>query len=81
MIMLVSLNSNTTGVTSGADTSNPSGAPEFTPGFYFSWLRVAPSLVFCVVFCISLFVLLCVFFWPLRCLSFDLLFLNNPLVS
>jgi len=24
---------NTTGVTSGAETARPSGAPEFTPGF------------------------------------------------
>ena len=25
--------SNTTGITSGAETDYPSGAPEFTPGF------------------------------------------------
>ena len=35
----------------------------------FSRVRVARSLVFCVVFCRSLFVLLSVFFWPLCCLS------------
>jgi hypothetical protein len=36
----------------------------------FSGVRVAQSLVFCVVFCRSLFVLLCFFFWSLYCLSF-----------
>jgi len=41
--------SNTTGVTSGAGTAYLSGAPEFTPGF--SGVRVAQSLVFCVVYC------------------------------
>ena len=59
---------NTTGVTSGARTAYPSEAPEFTPGF--SGVRVARSLVFCVVFCRSLFVLLSFFFWPLCFLSF-----------
>jgi len=35
----------------------------------FSWVRVAHSLVFCVMFCRSLFVLLFfLFFWPLYCL-------------
>jgi hypothetical protein len=38
----------------------------------FSGVRVDWSLVFCVVFCRSLFVLLSFFFWPLCCLSFDL---------
>jgi hypothetical protein len=37
-----------TGVTSGAGTVYPHGAPEFTP--LFSGLCVALSLVFCVVF-------------------------------
>ena len=32
-MMFVLLNSNMTGVTSGAGTANPSGAPEFTVGF------------------------------------------------
>ena len=35
----------------------------------FRGIRVARSLVFCVMFCKSLFVL---FFWPLCCLSIDL---------
>ena len=35
----------------------PSGAPDFTPGFQWAPLRVALSLVFCVMFWISLFVL------------------------
>jgi hypothetical protein len=32
-MMFVLFNSNMTGVTSGAGTANPSGAPEFTVGF------------------------------------------------
>jgi len=45
----------------------------------FSGIPVARSLVFCVVFCISLFVL---FLWPLYCVSFlDLCLLITPLVS
>ena len=36
------------GATSGAGTANPSGAPEFTPGF--SGVRVARSLVLYVCF-------------------------------
>jgi len=35
-----------------------------------SVVRVARSLVFCVVFCRSLFVLWSLFFWSLCCLSF-----------
>ena len=46
-----------------------------------SGVRVARSVVFCVVFCRSLFVLLSFFFWPLCCLSFDLQILITPLVS
>jgi hypothetical protein len=34
--------------------------------------RVARSLVFCVIFCRSLFVLLSPFLWTLYCLSFDI---------
>ena len=41
--------------TSGAGTVIPSGEHEFTPGF--SGVCVARSLVFCVAFCKSLFVL------------------------
>ena len=40
--------SNTIGVTSGARTSYPSGAPEFTP--VFSGVCVTRSLVLCVIF-------------------------------
>ena len=61
---------NTTGVTCGAGTAYPAEVLEFTTGF-----NVVPdvrSLVFCVVFCRSLFVLLSFFFWPLYCLFFDL---------
>ena len=38
----------------------------------FSEVRVARSLIFCVVFCRSLFVLLYLFFWPLCYLFFEL---------
>jgi hypothetical protein len=51
-----------------ADATSGAGTPEFIP--VFSGVRIARGLVFCVVFCMSLFVLLYFFFWPLRCLSF-----------
>jgi hypothetical protein len=44
----------------------------------FCGVRVARSLVLCVMFCRSLFVLLYFFFWPLCCLSFDLRILITP---
>jgi hypothetical protein len=47
----------------------------------FSGVRLVQSLVFCVVFCTSLFVFLSRFFYPLYCLSFDLRLLVTPLVS
>ena len=48
----------------------------------FSWVRVTRSLVFCVVFGRSLFVLLSFFIWPLCCLSFvDLRIQITHLVS
>jgi hypothetical protein len=52
----VLFNSNTTGVTCGAETTNSSRAFDFTP--VFSGIRTVRSLVFCVMFCVSLFVLL-----------------------
>jgi hypothetical protein len=58
---------------SRAGTVYPSRVHEFTTGFY--GIPVAQSLVFCVVFCISLFV------WTLCCLSFDLRLPITPLVS
>jgi hypothetical protein len=76
-LMFVSFNSNTIGVTWGARTANPSGSPQV-----FSGVHVARSLVFCVMFCRSLYVLLSFFFWPLCGLSFfDLRILITPLVS
>jgi hypothetical protein len=51
--------SNTTGTTSGAGTAYPSGAPDVASDF--SAVRVNQYLVFCVVFCRSLFVLLSFF--------------------
>ena len=48
----------------------------------FSGVRVTRSLVLCVMFCISLFVLFFTFFWPLCCLFFfDLRIMITPLVS
>ena len=58
--------SNTTCVTSGAGTAYLSGAPEVI--LVFSGVRVAQSLVFCVV----------LYRLPLCCLSFDLRLLINP---
>ena len=69
-MMLVSFNSNTKGNNSGAGTAYPSGKPEIILGF--CGIRVARSLVFCVVLCRSLFVLLS---------FFDLRILITPLVS
>ena len=46
----------------------------------FSCVRCTRSLVLCVVFCRSLFVLLYFFFWPLCCLAFELRILITPLV-
>ena len=51
----MSFNGNLTGVTCEAGTASHSGAPEFTP--VFDGVRVAQSLVLCVMFCRSLFVL------------------------
>ena len=51
--MFVSVNSNTMGVTRGAGTANTSGVLGFTPGLYLRGVRVAGSLVFCVMFCRS----------------------------
>jgi hypothetical protein len=62
---------NTTGNTSGTGTADQSGAPEFTP--VCSGVRVARSLVFCVMFCRSLFIL--------YLLAFDFLILITLLVS
>ena len=58
--------SNTTCVTSGAGTAYLSGAPEVI--LVFNEVRVAQSLVFCVV----------LYRLPLCCLSFDLRLLINP---
>jgi len=57
--------SNTMGATCGAGTSYLLGAPEFSPQV-FNGVHVARSLVFCVMFCITL--LFCCFsFLPLFC--------------
>jgi hypothetical protein len=66
-----SLSGNTMGVTSGARSANPSGAPEFIPSF--NVVRVARSLMFGEVFCRSLFVLvpLAIVLSFLLCTTFD----------
>ena len=59
-----------------SNSSYPSRASELNPSF--CGVHGAWSLVFCVVFCRSLFL---GFFSPLYCLSFDLQILITPLVS
>ena len=59
-MMFVSFNSHMTGVTSRAETPSHSGTSEFTSVLV--GVPIAPYLL--VVFCISLFVSLCFFFWP-----------------
>ena len=70
-MMFVSSNRNTAGVTYGQELLT---LPErrSSPVLVLSGVRVARSLVFCVIFCRWLFVLLSFFVWPMRCLSFDL---------
>ena len=55
---VVWFNNNATGITNGEGITYPSGAPAYTP--VFSGVRVAQSLLFCVVFYRSLFVLLAI---------------------
>ena len=70
----------TTGVTSRAGTVNPSGAPEFTPGFERG--SCFSSFSFMCMFYRSLFVHLSFFFRPLCCLYFfKSRLLITPLVS
>jgi len=51
-------NNNMTGVTSRAGSAYLSGASALTPGFL--WVCVAQSLVFCLIFGVSLFVFLAI---------------------
>ena len=58
---------------------DPSGAPEFIPGF--QWGSCYSIFSFICMFCRLLFVLLYFLFWPLCCLfSFDIRILIAPLV-
>ena len=67
---------NKSSITYGTGTDYPSEAPEFTP--FFSLIRIARSVVFCVMFCLCFF---CPFV-PLCCLSFfNIRLLNTTLVS
>ena len=67
-----------TSITSWAGTAYPSGAHEFTPCF--SGVRVVRALVFCVVFCGSLFLLLSFFFLSIVLSFFRQVFSNSPSV-
>ena len=58
---------NTKGVTCETGTAHPSGAPKFTPGF--NGICLPRSLVLCVLFCRSLFVILYFLFCPFVCPS------------
>jgi hypothetical protein len=66
-MMFVSFNSNTTGVTSGARTPNPSGA--LAPSF--SGILVAYSFSHLWCFIDYFVVFLSFFVWSLCCLPFD----------
>jgi hypothetical protein len=71
---------NATGVTSGAGTAYPSGAPEFIPDF--QWGSCNSIFSFICMFYRSLFVLLYFFYLLLCCLFFfDIQILITPLVS
>jgi len=63
-------------ISCGAGSAKLSGAP-----LLFSGVHVAWSLVFCIMFYRSLFVLFWFFALPLCCLSFDLRLLITTLVS
>ena len=68
---------NTTGVTSGAGTTYPSGAPEFLVGFMLLDLQFYVCVLQIFVCPFILF-----FFWPLCCLFFfDIRIVITPLVS
>jgi hypothetical protein len=72
--------SNMLGANSERETADPSGTHEFTP--VFSRVFVARSLVVCVVFCRSLYVIRSLCFWPLCCLHvFRWLLLKTSLAS
>ena len=68
--------SDTKGANSGSKTVYP-----FSIIFHPRFLVLLKSLVFCVVFCRSLFVFFTICFWPCYCLSFDLRLRITPLVS
>ena len=76
-MMLVSFNSNTTGVTSGAGIANSSGALSSSP--IFSGILVVRSVVFGVVFRRLVFDILFLFLWPL-CFRF-FFNLNTPMTT
>ena len=73
--------SNTTGVTSGAGTAYPSGAPEFIPFLWEFVLLNFKCLRSVLNYYRSLSFILFFFFWPLCCMSFGLRLLITPLAS
>jgi hypothetical protein len=76
----ISLSSMYDGCHMWSRNSLPFRSTRFHPGF--SVVRVARSLVFCAMSCISLFFSLLYFCWPLGYLSFfDLWLIFTPLVS
>ena len=64
-----------TGGTSGAGFAYPFGSPNFIVS---CGVRVAQSLIFCVVFCRSLFVLLPFLIWPLSVCLFKFMASDDP---
>ena len=79
-MMLVSFGSNTMDATCGIRAAYPFGAPGYISGF--SWIHVARSLFYKVMFCKSLFVILSFFLWSVCCLYFfDLHLLITPSIS
>ena len=70
-MMITSFKSNTTDVTCGLRTVNPSGA---------RGVRVARPLFFSIKVCSSFFVIFVSFFWSLYCFSLDLRASDYPFV-
>jgi hypothetical protein len=77
----VCIKSTMTGVTSGAGTAYPSGAPEFIPFLWEFVLLNFKCLRSVLNYYRSLSFILFFFFWPLCCMSFGLRLLITPLAS
>jgi len=78
-MIFASFNSSSMGATSKVGSAT---LPEHISSSRFSGVRIAQTLVFCVLFCVSLLVILFFFFWSLYCQSiFELRLLINPYIS